>query len=534
MSSPIDPSTPTMAADALTLFRAQADELHADLVRLRRELAEVHREVDGSRAMQLLETNQKLVLAALSAEAIAETAISNLNEVTRSSQLDPLTHTANRSLMFRRLASAMADARRQKTHIAVLFLDLDHFRYINNALGHTGGDEVLKLVARRLQSVLRDSDTVSRHGGDEFLILLTDISQPSDAAEVTRHILAAIAEPCTIGGVMLGLSASIGIAVYPGHGEDMDTLIDRADIAMYCSKRAGHGGFRFHSESPVVNEFHDRSSVLDMLPVFRESTERRFSDLREANEQLVKAALHAQELEAQAQEAHRQQIRFMAMVVHELRSPLTSLRAAASLALDRGSDKTLPIERLHSIIDERVTHMSRLVGDLLDGSRINTGKLRLEHSNIEMISIVQKAIELCQPAITAKKQQMSSSLLPGPIHFYGDEVRLIQVFSNLLDNASKYTMEDGQIMLTTTMLEHALIISVADTGIGISAETLPHIFDMFVQDAPALTHSNDGLGIGLAVVRDLVEAHGGTVTGFSAGKDLGSEFVVTLPGCTSG
>jgi diguanylate cyclase (GGDEF)-like protein len=529
MNSPIDPRAPTTAADAPSLVSMQADELHADLARLRQELAELH----GTRVMRLLETNQKLILAALSAEAIAETAISHLNEVTRSSQLDPLTHTANRSLMFRRLANAMADARRRKTHVAVLFLDLDHFRHINNALGHTGGDEVLKLVGHRLESVLRDSDTVSRHGGDEFLILLTEISEPSDAAVIATHMLAAIAEPCTVGGVMLSLSASIGIALYPDDGEDIDILIHRADIAMYCSKHAGHGEFRFHCENPLINEAPDHSSALDLVPPFRESAERRFSDLREANEQLVQATLHAQELEEQAQEAHRQQIRFMAMVVHELRNPLTSLRVAASLALDRGSDKALPMERLHSIIDERVTHMSRLVGDLLDGSRIGTGKLRLEHCNIEIISIVHKAIEICQPAITAKKQQMSLSLLPGPIHYYGDEVRLIQVFSNLLDNASKYTMEGGQITLTTTMLEHALMISVADTGIGISADALPHIFDMFVQDAPALTHSNGGLGIGLAVVRDLVEAHGGTVTGFSAGKDRGSEFVVTLHGCHS-
>lgn len=534
MSSPIDPKAPAKAVDAFALIDAQADELHADLLRLRQELADVHHEVDGTRAMQLLETNQKLVLAALSAEAIAETAISNLNEVNRSSQRDPLTLTANRALMFRRLASAMADARRHSTHIAVLFLDLDHFRHINNALGHTGGDEVLRLVAHRLESVLRDSDTVSRHGGDEFLILLTGISQPSDAAFIAKHMLAEIAKPCAIGGVTLGLSASIGIAIYPDHGEDMDTLIDHADIAMYCSKRAGHGEFRFHNEKPVVDEAHGHSNALDMLPVFRGAAERRFSDLREANEHLVKATLHAQELEAQAEGAHRQQIRFMAMVAHELRNPLTPLLATASLLVARGTDNELPLERLHRIINDQVTHMSRLISDLLDGSRISTGKLRLERSSVEMISILHKAIEICRPAMVAKKQRITLSLLPGPIHFHGDAVRLVQVFSNLLDNASKYTMEGGQIALATTLSEHALVISVTDTGIGISPEALPHIFDLFVQDTSALMHANGGLGIGLAVVRDLVEAHEGTVTGHSAGKNLGSEFVVTLPGCISG
>ena len=219
----------------------------------------------------------------------------------------------------------------------------------------------------------------------------------------------------------------------------------------------------------------------------------------------------------------------MAMVAHELRNPLTPIRLAASLLIDRQTDDALSLARLQVIIDDQVTHMSRLIGDLLDGSRISTGKLRLERSNVEMIDVLRLAIESCRPAMEARGQQMRSELPSAPLHFYGDRVRLTQIFNNLLDNASKYTPEGGKVSLVLVVREQAMAITVSDNGIGISPDALPHVFDLFMQDARALDRSSGGLGIGLAVVRELVEAHRGTVTGHSAGRNLGSEFTVTLP-----
>jgi len=512
------------------LLTTQADDLRADLMKLQHELADVKRDVGRHRVVQLLEANEKLVLAVLNAETIADTATTNLSELIRSSQHDALTQNANRALMFKRLTQAIVKARDQEKYFAVLFLDLDHFGHINNTHGHAYGDEVLKLVGRRLERVLRDSDTVSRHGGDEFLILLANVSQITDAvsmaASVATRVLSGIAAPCTVGEVMFHLSASIGIAMYPGDGDDVATLIDRADAAMFRSKRAGPGGFLFYNDAVTTPDMPPMTPLLQASTVAEET---RISDLREANEQLVMAVLTAQELEAHAQEAHRQQIKFMAMVAHELRNPLTPIRVAASLLIDRNTDDEPSLARLRVIIDDQVVHMSRLIGDLLDGSRISTGKLRLEHSMVEMVSILSAAVETCRPAMDTRKQQITVRLPAGPIDFRGDAVRLAQIFSNLLDNASKYTLEGGEITLKMVMLDHVMTITVADNGIGISAEALPHIFDLFVQDARALTHSNGGLGIGLAVVRDLVEAHGGTVIGHSDGRNLGSEFVVTLP-----
>lgn len=203
-----EPQSVDEATNAVASLHGEADHLRAVLVRLRRELAEVQLDISGNRAAQLLEANGLLVLAALSAQAIAETAVANLSDLTYASQRDALTHTPNRALMVDRFARALESAAQYDTRIAVIFLDLDHFRYINNTLGHAGGDVVLQLVASRLESALSDGDTVSRHGGDEFLVLLTNVPEKADAVRIAEALLAAIAIPSSVGEVRLQLSAS--------------------------------------------------------------------------------------------------------------------------------------------------------------------------------------------------------------------------------------------------------------------------------------------------------------------------------------
>ena len=254
----------------------------------------------------------------------------------------------------------------------------------------------------------------------------------------------------------------------------------------------------------------------------------RLRDLREANEQLVLAALVAQEHEEHATAAHRSQITFLAMVAHELRNPLTPILQAAEL-LHRPRTDDPRLERLQGVIKRQVAHMSRLIDDLLDGSRISTGKFRLERGSVDMTEVLNLAVETCQPAIDARLQHFDMQPLTERLPMHGDAVRLMQIFSNLLDNASKYTPNGGHIALAVEVLDQAMTITVSDDGIGITAEALPRIFDLFAQDPRALTLHSGGLGIGLAVVHELVQAHGGTVVGRSAGADLGSTFVVTLP-----
>ncbi|HMA08435.1 MAG TPA: HAMP domain-containing sensor histidine kinase [Ramlibacter sp.] len=251
-------------------------------------------------------------------------------------------------------------------------------------------------------------------------------------------------------------------------------------------------------------------------------------DLLEANEHLVLAALTSKEREATAQAAYRRQIAFLATVAHELRNPLMPLRLATHM-LSRARADEAEHTKLQATITGQVGQITRLINDLLDGSRISTGKLRLERTVIDLGDIVQLAIETHRPAMDARNHRFSTVMPAGPVKVLGDPARLAQVFGNLLGNACKYTPEGGKISLQTAVTTDTVSITVSDNGIGISASALPHVFDLFVQDGRATLISPGGLGIGLAVVRELVNAHEGSVVAHSAGHDRGSQFVVTLP-----
>lgn len=522
------------AAQALVLLNAQAVDLRAELLRLHANLAEMRLDVGGNRGAELLEANQQLILAALLADDIAEKATVRLKELTAASQRDILTNTLNRQMMLERLEAAIVSGHRHHAKLAVMFVDLDHFKQVNDTLGHAIGDDVLRLVAARLQSVVRGSDAVSRHGGDEFLVLLAEISHAGDAGLVARKMLASLAAPCQVGNHVLHLSASIGVAVHPDDGADAGTLIEHADAAMYRAKKRGRDCFVFHADGTPPHDAGGRTDRSQSGRLAGPSGTRQpgldptLRDLREANQNLVIATLGAHEMQARSDDAHRRQVTFLAMVAHELRSPLSPISTAAGLLKHARHDAPM-LERLQVIITRQVTHMSRLVEDLLDGARVNSGKFRLACCQMDFVETLRMAIETTGPALERRSQHLSVRMPSNPVLVYGDVVRLAQVFSNLLHNASKYTPEGGEITLAATVSAKQVQVAVADNGIGITADALRNIFDLFVQDAHAVDHHGGGLGIGLAVVRELVEAHAGHVTGSSRGLGLGSEFVVTLP-----
>jgi signal transduction histidine kinase len=251
-----------------------------------------------------------------------------------------------------------------------------------------------------------------------------------------------------------------------------------------------------------------------------------YLELREANEQLVIAALSAQSLQGKAEQALGQQKSILAMVAHELRNPLTPISMIAERMVRMPSEE---LPRMQALIEGQVQHMSRLVDDLLDVSRADTGKLRLNCSDVDMVQIVSEAIDACSPVMSARKLHFSRHLPNQVLRVNGDPVRLAQILHNLLANAAKYTPANGIVKLSVTVDASVLKISIADNGIGVSAKALPFIFDPYVQDVQAVGFNGSGLGIGLTVVRELVEAHGGKVIGMSEGDGKGSEFVVTLP-----
>jgi CheY-like chemotaxis protein/two-component sensor histidine kinase len=173
--------------------------------------------------------------------------------------------------------------------------------------------------------------------------------------------------------------------------------------------------------------------------------------------------------------------------------------------------------------------MVRLIDDLLEISRITRGKIRLQKERVELAAVVRSAVEAARPSIEAQGHELTVALPPEPVYLDADQTRLAQVVANLLDNAAKYTPKGGHVWLTAERRGGEVVVTVRDTGVGIPAEHLPRIFEMFSQVASALERSQGGLGIGLALVKGLVEMHGGTVEARSGGTGEGSEFAVTLP-----
>jgi diguanylate cyclase (GGDEF)-like protein len=523
------------AAGGLDRLQRQTEHARAVLRRLQHDTIAAQALLGSSHAAQLREANEQLVLSALRAQTDADAAARALHDVSRSAELDPLTQLPNRVLLLDRFAHAIANARRHNGRSALLFLDLNNFKQINDTLGHAVGDKVLKLAAHRLATSVREMDTVSRHGGDEFLILLPEVWEASDAIVIADKLLAALAIPSRVDDHVLRLTASIGISIYPDDGEQADTLIDRADAAMYRAKR--HGGVRsvfFHDqESSRVPSL--QPSALESLrrplthyELAQAEHQRHYAQLREANEHLVLAALTAQELQTAAEQAQRRQMQFLAVVAHELRNPLTPILAAAEVMSRFRADEA-QLLRVQGIIERQVEHISRLVGDLLDVSRATTGKLRLERQVVELAGVIDQAVNSCRPAMDTRLQHFVVRVPSCRLEVHGDPVRLAQILSNLLDNASKYTQVGGDIGLSVVVVEQAIVTTVSDSGIGIAADALPGVFEPFVQDTHAVGFNGVGLGIGLTVVRELVEAHGGSVVASSAGSGLGSQFVVTLP-----
>lgn len=522
------------ARRTVVLLESQAAELRSELLRLHHDVAQVRRDFSGMHAVQLLEANEQLVVAALHAETISETAASNLIEMTRRGQYDALTDTPNRSLMFDRMRNAIALAHRRGARLAVLFVDLDHFKVINDMHGHEAGDEALKLVVQRLQSVLRDSDTVSRHGGDEFVVLLPEIGHANDAGISARKMLSALSAPGRIGEAVVELNASIGIATFPEDGEDAPTLIAAADAAMYRAKRRGRSTFEFHDGAPVVgNGAQARFSGMSELSQPRAENpagpgEITLRNLRETNEQLLLAALTARSEQAKAEAKQRRHARLLAIMAHELRNPMGPIRAAAGLLRNAVKNEPL-IAQYQGIIESQVDSMSDLLDDLIEGTDARTRETRLERRPADLADVLRMAAEMCRLAMDTREQRFSLDLPAEELTVYADVSRLVQVFCNLLDNASKYTPVHGRIALTAVSRGRWVAISVSDSGVGIAPEALRRIFEHGTSKDDLLAFPNAGRGVGLAVVSELVAAHDGTVVGRSAGRDSGCEFVVTLP-----
>jgi CheY-like chemotaxis protein len=228
-------------------------------------------------------------------------------------------------------------------------------------------------------------------------------------------------------------------------------------------------------------------------------------------------------------EADRRKNEFLAMLAHELRNPLAPLSNAVRAIRRRAPGDEHTVAVATDILDRQIRQMSRLVNDLLDASRISRGKIELHRARIALRPIVEEAIETVRPLLAGFEHTLTTTLPPDALHIDGDAGRLSQVISNLLTNAAKFTDKGGRIWLSAEREGDEAVIRVRDNGIGIAPEHLHTLFDIFVQIDTAIERSRDGLGIGLTLVKTLVELHGGTVQVHSAGPGCGSEFTVRLP-----
>jgi signal transduction histidine kinase len=246
---------------------------------------------------------------------------------------------------------------------------------------------------------------------------------------------------------------------------------------------------------------------------FRDSTERNVAE-------------HAlREREQALREADRRKDEFLATLAHELRNPLAPIRNAVQL-LSRQGPADSALQSARQMIDRQVRHMVRLIDDLLDVSRITQGKIELRKERVSLATIVEQALETSRPHLG---HELTVSLPSEPLHIDADPVRLAQVFSNLLNNACKYTEKGGRIWLTAEREGSEVVVKIKDTGIGLAPQHLPQLFRMFSQAPSSLERSQGGLGVGLSLARGLVEMHHGRIEARSAGQGLGSEFIVRLP-----
>jgi PAS domain S-box-containing protein len=297
-------------------------------------------------------------------------------------------------------------------------------------------------------------------------------------------------------------------------------LISLEDSAELGSVRA--------ERNSLADEVQSLGSALDHDRV---DLQRRADEVAIGNEalQVLNEQLRAKVAELEeAQQADRKKTEFLAILAHELRNPLAPILAATHIV--RASTAQDPVlDQARRTVERQVKHLARLLDDLLDISRISQGKIELRRAPVDLAGATAEVVEAAGHMIKAAGHQLVMSFPSEPLIVEGDATRLVQVLGNLINNAAKYTEPGGRITVTGSRDGHEAVVRVKDTGVGLAPELLPQVFELFTQADSSLARSRGGLGIGLTLVRALVELHGGRVTAHSDGLGKGSEFVVRLP-----
>lgn len=313
-------------------------------------------------------------------------------------------------------------------------------------------------------------------------------------------------------------SVLVGIALEDVIGRPLDRFLDTSDRLVFAAlRKAGWGKCR----ARLKNKDGRATEVYLSLSSSRSEEETERLNLIVTD---LGALLDAQSGRDRAEQENHAKDEFMAMLAHELRNPLSAISAAVQV-LEASNGYAAPALRARSIIGRQVQHLARLVDDLLDVSRVVTGKIALDRRPIDFADLVHRAVSVCGERQQGQQLEISAQ----PVWVEGDLVRLEQIVNNIVGNAVKYTPAGGSIRVRVAVEGSDAVLRVEDNGFGIAAELLPRVFDLFVQGERTLDRAQGGLGIGLTLVRRLVELHGGTVAAASEGPGRGSVFTVRLP-----
>jgi signal transduction histidine kinase len=359
---------------------------------------------------------------------------------------------------------------------------------------------------------------------DEFAVVLLDVSMPEmDGFEVAKLIHqhprfektpiifvtgVNVSELDRLRGYQLGAIDYVPIPVVPEILRSKVAVL----VELYCKRR----------DLKTLNRTLARTNAqLEQANLTLQAEKTR--ELERLNQVL-------QEANAELEAANRHKDQFLAMLAHELRSPLQAIHNAIHLMRSNPSGDARWLTRSQNIAERQLAHLTRLIDDLLDISRVTLGKIQLTREAVDLAALVTRAVEIVQPLIDERGHELTVDLPQGGLTVLGDPVRLTQALSNVLTNAAKYTDPGGRIWISAS-LERAteIEIRVRDTGIGIPAELLPVLFKLFTQLDRASDRTRGGMGIGLALVRSLIAMHGGSVSAHSEGLGRGSEFVLRLP-----
>jgi signal transduction histidine kinase len=401
---------------------------------------------------------------------------------------------------------------------------------------------VLGELGHNLVSTRSGVEALEKLMAMEFAVVLLDVSMPDmDGFEAARLIHAHprfektpiifvtgvhVSEFDRLRGYKAGAVDYVSIPVVPEILRGKVAVL----VELYCKRR------ELRELNRSLERANERLSAANVtlqaeknreLEALNANLQRANQDLERANRSLQNEVAERARAERALKEADRHKDEFLAMLAHELRNPLAPIFNAVQVMRTQPSDAQL--QWALDVIDRQLRSLARLVDDLLDVSRITRGKITLAHEAIELATVIARAVETVDPLIRERGHELRVATAEQSLVVHGDPVRLVQAVGNVLGNAAKYTDRGGCITVSVARAGDDAVIRIRDNGIGIPAERLPVIFNLFAQLDRRSDHTQTGLGIGLALVRRLVEMHGGSVTAESEGKGRGSEFVIRLP-----